>query len=156
MVQVRTYYLIIDAANKLKLDFAEDGSPVTKKLNKINGVYFLSKEDLYLRKLLAMCGSRKSVDDTGRDFFMGGRQEAKDYFDVYCLSSIFIPLSGFVLQCCGDSTQLIERLILWHKSYDRFEMKTGLLDLITKIAPDARKVEKHFDEEIRKLIKAVA
>ncbi|MFH2137985.1 MAG: nucleotidyl transferase AbiEii/AbiGii toxin family protein [Candidatus Omnitrophota bacterium] len=154
-IQVRTYYLIIDTENKLKLDFVEDRCPVLKGLNRRDGIYFLSKEDLYLRKIFAMCGSRKDVDDIGRDAFFGGRQESKDYFDVYCLSSIFIPLSDFVLQFCGDS-QMVERLILWQRTYDRFAMKSGLIDLITKTVPDARLIEKHFDKEIEKLIKAVS
>lgn len=86
----------------------------------------------------------------GRAEFVGGRQEAKDYFDLYFLSSVYMPLSKFVEDFCDPSER--EHVIVWHSRYDRFKIKTGILDIRTKCVPDSRAMEKHFDSEIKKII----
>jgi hypothetical protein len=60
-------------------------------------------------------------------------------------------LSEFARRYC-DSTRK-EGLITWFRSYDRMEMKTGLLDIITDNRIDYKNMEKHFNEEIDRLVK---
>lgn len=151
-VQLRTYYAQINEKDSVKIDFVEDTCPLILPTKKVEGVFVLSKEDIYIRKIFAICGSKKEITDEGRNYFIGGRKEAKDYFDIFRLSTIFMPLSEFVLTYCSRTQTIIERLVIWQKTYDRFEMRSGLVDLITPTIPDSRLIEKHFDEEIDKLI----
>ena len=80
---------------------------------------------------------------------VGGRQEAKDFYDLYFLSTKLIPLSEFV----SDQPSMIkEGLIHWYRSFDRDSMKSGLLDLITKDPVDYRVINEHFEKEIEKIL----
>ena len=149
-VKVVMYYLTFDSENSVKIDFVEDPCQLIMPHKKVNGIYVLSKEDIYLRKILAVCGSQKAEDDSGRTLFRGGRQEAKDYYDLFCLSTIFSPMSKFISKF--KKSTLAERMIIWHKSYNRTDMKMGLLDIITDNQIDARSIIKHFDEQIAALV----
>ena len=131
----------------------EDVFDLLKPLQKINGIQTLSLEDIYLRKISAIAGYIVRQNAIGRDMVIGGRQEAKDLYDVYCLSSIATPLSEFVARY-GNET-MIEAVIRWHQTYDRLQMKTGLLDLITAKALDTREIEMHFNKQIEKLIRSI-
>ena len=148
--KVVIYYLTFDPENRVKIDFVEDTCDLIKPTQEVNGIHILSKEDIYLRKVLAVCGSLKAEDGLGRTAFRGGRQEAKDYYDLFCLSTIFIPISKFISNF--KKSTLAESLIIWHKTYDRTEMKLGLLDIITENQIDARVMIKHFDEQIAELV----
>ncbi|MHB8155410.1 MAG: nucleotidyl transferase AbiEii/AbiGii toxin family protein, partial [Candidatus Omnitrophota bacterium] len=90
------YSLIIDENNALKIDFVEDVYRLLKPLRMIDGIPVLTIEDVYFRKILTACGSITTLDSIGRSVFIGGRQEAKDFFDLYFLSKTFMPLSSFV------------------------------------------------------------
>ena len=134
----------------LKIDFIEDLFRHFDAKTVVNEVPILSKESIYLRKIYATCGIAEIRSDTGRTEFVGGRQEAKDYFDLYFLSSVFMPLSKFVESYCEQSEK--ERIIIWHSRYDRMRMKSGLLDIRANGVMDTKVMEKHFDVEIQKLI----
>jgi len=153
-VKVVIYYLTFDSENSVKIDFVEDTCDLIKPPKKVNGIYILSKEDIYLRKILAVCGSQKEEDALGRTLFKGGRQEAKDYYDLFCLSTVFSPISKFISKF--KKSTLAERMIIWHKSYDRTEMKMGILEIITDTTIDVRIMIKHFDEQIAKLVMILA
>ncbi len=139
-----------EVSGGLKIDFIEDLFRHFDDKTKVNEIPILSKESIYLRKVYAACGIEEILTDTGRTEFVGGRQEAKDYFDLYYLSSVFMPLSKFAEDFCNQSEK--ERLIIWHSRYDRMRMKTGLLDIRTDSAVDTKVMEKYFDSEIQKLI----
>ena len=134
----------------LKIDFIEDVFRHFEMKNKFQDIPVLNKEAIYLRKVYASCGIRDLVSETGQRISVGGRQEAKDYFDLYYLSHVFMPLSDFAVEFCTPAE--IERIIIWHSRYDRFKMKLHLLDLRTKQIIDAKAMERHFDKEIEKLI----
>ena len=135
---------------ELKLDFVEDYIKLLKPFNLVNGVNVLSIEDIYLRKLFAAGGTVAAQDETGKIISLGGRQEAKDFFDLYFLSTTVSPLSVFVRE--NSSGQLKEGLIRWFRSYDRLAMKTGLLDIKTKTPIDYKIAEKHFKGEIDEIL----
>ncbi|MFH1771670.1 MAG: nucleotidyl transferase AbiEii/AbiGii toxin family protein [Candidatus Omnitrophota bacterium] len=144
------YSVPVDKKNSLKIDFVEDIFPLLKSLRLVDGIYVLSKEDIYFRKILTACGSFEILDDTGKRQFKGGRQEPKDFFDLYFLSKTFIPLSKFASQYCNDSQK--ESIIIWYRAYDRFTMKSGLCDIKTDKKINYKDIEKHFMSEIGKMI----
>lgn len=153
MAKMLVYTITFKDGAVCKLDFMEDVFDLLKPLQKINGIQTLSLEDIYLRKISAIAGYIVRQNAIGRDIVIGGRQEAKDLYDVYCLSSIATPLSEFVARY-GNET-MIEAVIRWHQTYDRLQMKTGLLDLITAKALDTREIEIHFNKQIEKLIRSI-
>ena len=118
----------------LKIDFVEDAYKLIKPPKIINGIPALEKEDIYLRKIFASCG----------------RQEAKDFFDLYFLSKTFMPLSKFAVEYC-DPAQ-IESIVVWYRTYDRVAIKLGLLDIITDKKVDFQEMERHFRYEIDQMI----
>jgi len=150
-VRMMRYSLAIDEKYSLKIDFIEDVYKLIKPLKTIDDIPVLSIEDIYLRKLFAICGSSETTDDIGRKVFIGGRQEAKDFFDLYFLSVTFMPLSKFALQFCSPSQ--IESIIVWYRTYKRADMKLGLKDIITDKHIDFHNIERHFKVEIENMIK---
>jgi predicted nucleotidyltransferase len=150
--KIMVYALKIDENSSLKIDFVEDVYKLLKPLKEINGISILGIEDIYLRKILTASGSIVTVDSIGRGSFVGGRREAKDFFDLYFLSKTFMPLSSFVILYCHQPQK--ESMIIWYRTYDRFEMKTGLLEIITNKKITFQAMELHFKEEIGKIIAA--
>lgn len=138
--------------NKLKIEFVEDVYRRLKSHSIIDGIPVFSREDIYLRKIYAACGIRATEDHAGRKIFLGGRQEAKDFFDIYFLSYAFIPLSEFAEHYCNEVEK--ESIITWYRNYNRQEMKLGLLESIkTTHKVDFQEVERHFRTQIETIIK---
>lgn len=140
-----------DNKTYLKIDFIEDVYRDIAPNNLVaNNIPVMSKENIYLRKIYAACGIFKIEDETGRKRFIGGRQEAKDFFDLYYLSQIFMPLSIFASRYCTLDEQ--ESIVRWYRTYDRFSMKTGMLDIITEQKIDYNIMEQHFASQANSLI----
>ncbi len=116
----------------------------------MDGIRVFALEDIYLRKLYAITGTAEVVDLTGRTVGIGGRQEAKDFFDLYFLSHMFMNLSDFAFKYCGIAMQ--EALIRWFRTYSRMDIKAGLLELNTKNKFDYKEMESHFKREIGRLL----
>lgn len=146
------FSLKIDKNTSLKIDFVEDVYKLLEPLKKIDGIPVLAIQDIYFRKILTACGSIGSIDEIGRKSFAGGRQEAKDFFDLYFLSNTFMPLSDFVNRYFREPQK--ESIIVWYRVYDRLEMKTGLLEIITDKEVSFQEMERHFKEEVEKIISA--
>jgi len=143
-------YNIVFKKEKIKIDFVEDFAPLLKPLKIINEIPVASLEDIYLRKIFTVAGVGVETDITGRYKIIGGRKEAKDFYDLYFLSTTFMPLSQFTLKYCEKF--ISENLIRWFRTYDRFKIKSGLLDLKTNHKIDFQVMEKHFKKEIDKII----
>jgi hypothetical protein len=135
---------------KIKIDFVEDFFKFINPVNIINGIPVASLEDIYLRKIYSICGFWKKDDITGKREIIGGREEGKNIFDLYFLSSTFTPLSEFVYKYCDRV--IIENLVIWFRKYDRFKIKSEISDLKTEHKIDYYKIERHFKEEIDKII----
>jgi len=146
------YLLVFTQGVELKLDFVEDYISTLKPFNLINGINVLSLEDIYLRKLFAAAGTVSREDEAGKLINLEGRQEAKDFFDLYFLSTTFQPLASFVKDY--GNNQIKEGIVRWFRSYDRIAMKSGLLDIKTKIPIDYRIAENHFRIEIDNILEA--
>lgn len=149
--RVIQYTLSIPESDRdLRLDFVEDVFRLIQTPQLIDGVPVLSKEDIYLRKIYAVAGTLGIIDEIGRSQALGGRQEAKDLFDLYFLSKTFVPLSIFAAKYC-DATEK-ENLVTWYRSFDRQEMKLGLSEIRTDKEIDFREVDRHFRAEIEKML----
>lgn len=142
---------IDNGESSLKIDFIEDVyKDIESKNTIIEGIPVLSQENIYLKKIYAACGVSAGQDVTGRNRFVGGRQEAKDFFDLYFLSKDFIQLSEFVIDYCPDKK---ENVITWYHSYDRKEMKLGLTDIMAYKKAEFQDIERHFKLQIDTIIK---
>jgi hypothetical protein len=143
---------IDDNKTYLKVDFVQDFyRDVVPNDRIVNNIPVMSIENIYLRKIYALCGVFKMEDDTGRQKFIGGRQEAKDFFDLYYLSQRFKGLSTFAGKHC--SLDEIESIINWHRTYDRFAIMGGIADIITGQKTNYKIMAQHFDAEIKNIIK---
>ena len=137
--------------NLLKIDFVEDVYELVKPIKIIDNIPVLSLEDIYIRKIFAACGTHKTVDIIGREIFKGGRQEARDFFDLYFLSTTFSPLSKFAFDHC--SYPQIESLAVWYRTYKRSSMQMDILDIRTDKDVSFREMDNHFKREIEQLVR---
>jgi len=150
-VQVMVYLFRIDEENVIKIDFVEDAYRLIKPPKSVDGIPVLSIEDIYIRKIYAACGSASREDDVGRKMFIGGRQTARDFFDLYYLSKTFMPLSKFAFQYCNEPQ--LESIVVWYRRYDRMSMMDDLLEITTDKIVDYREMERHFKKEIESIIR---
>ncbi len=144
------YNMNFAAGNTLKVDFVEDVFDLLKETKAVEGIRILSLEDIYLRKIHAIAGIVKTIDDVGKARFIGQRVAAKDFYDLYFLSHTFMPLSQFVKKYC-DAT-ITEAVIRWFKTYDRMALTCGILEIAAEKSVDTKSIEKHFTQEINKII----
>lgn len=149
-LKIAVFMVHFNKSDSLKIDFVQDSHKFLKPLKIINGLSILSLEDIYLRKIYAVAGVVETTDIIGAKMMIGGRQEAKDFFDLYCLSNIFMRLSKFAEKYCDAVDK--EALIRWFRTYDRIQIKTGLLELITHKGLDYKLMENHFKKQIDKLL----
>ena len=149
-LQVAVYNVRISKDQYLKIDFVEDGIKIIKPLRVVDGIPIVSLEDIYLRKILAVTGVRPTMDSVGRKELIGGRQEARDLYDIYYLSRTFLGLADFAARYC-DSVRK-EALVRWYHTYGRLQMKTGLLEIRGKRKIDYRMIERHLKGEIDRLL----
>ena len=153
LIRVAVYMVHIDNEKQCKIDFVEDYMEPLNPLKRVDGINVLSLADIYLRKIYAIAGHIPALNDVGQKVMTGGRQKAKDFYDLYCLSTITMPLSGFVFAYCQHAIK--EGVVRWYRTYDRMDMKVDLLGLITKSKPDFRLMENHFKTEIDKLLRSL-
>ncbi|MDP2921574.1 MAG: nucleotidyl transferase AbiEii/AbiGii toxin family protein [Candidatus Omnitrophota bacterium] len=146
------YNIHFSSRDTLKIDFVEDVFELMKSTRTVEGIRVLSLEDIYIRKLYAACGAVSGIDAIGRKQILGGRAEAKDFYDLYFLSHTFMKLSKFI-EKYGNPI-IIEGLVRWFRSYDRMAMVDGVLTLDADRQVDYKKMEAHFKKEIDKIIES--
>ncbi len=145
-VRVMIFSAALSKNEAIKIDFIEDYIKRLKPAKQIDGIWVLALEDIYLRKIYAITGTIETFDLVGRKVDKGGRQEAKDFYDLYFLSHTFMNLSNFAFKYCNMTMQ--ESLIRWFRIYSRMDIKMGLLELKTKNKIDYQDMERHFKKEI--------
>ncbi len=145
LLPMTIYFLELKKACVLKIDFVRD---FTENIKKIRGGMH-SIEDIYFRKISAATGTGTKEDLTGH-LLPTGRQTAKDLFDIYFLSSNFMPLADFIFEYFAYDQ--IELLDTWYKIFDRTELKLELVDMIPGV--NVRKVLSHLDKQILNQISA--
>ena len=124
----------------LKVDFVKDIAELFRPRNR-NGVADI--EDLYYRKMVAVIGWKAGESKVGKTL-AGGRQKAKDLFDVYYLSSHVKLLSQWFPSHFDQNAY--ERLTAWYLGIPKQKTVMELLDLVP--ACDTKLVFKHLDDEI--------
>jgi len=135
-----------------EIDFVRDFLRLKSKPNMINGIPVLSLEDIYIRKIYAAAGAIEMIGlNKKKRIEKTGRQEAKDFCDLYFLSHTSEPLSAFAAANCNQVVK--EGLVRWFRACDKKATEKGLLELKMKKRVDAASMEKHFKQEIDKLIK---
>ncbi|MBU4311552.1 MAG: nucleotidyl transferase AbiEii/AbiGii toxin family protein [Candidatus Omnitrophica bacterium] len=149
-IKILVYNIHFSAKDVLKIDFVEDTLKLIKPARFVEGIRILSLEDIYMRKLYAISGVAPSIDEIGRTKMLGGRIEAKDFYDLYFLSHTFKSLSKFINEY--GTAVMIEGLVRWFRSYDRMNMMDGLLTMEIDKEIDCKKIEGHFKKEIDKII----
>ena len=147
--KIMVYEVYFTDKDVLKIDFVEDVHRLIKKPKLVDGIKILPLEDIYMRKIYTLTGYIEKIGKIGQSRLAGGRSDAKDFYDVYCLSHIFMPLSKFAGKYCNAVTK--EGLVSWFQTFDRMKIKGGILDLITDKKLDYRNLEKHFKKEIDKI-----
>jgi predicted nucleotidyltransferase component of viral defense system len=150
LAKIRIYEVLFAPDHALRIDFVEDFVPLIGSLKQVDGIDVLSLDDIYFRKIHAIAGTFPKIDKVGQKHFLGGRQEAKDYYDLYQLSSTYLRLSEFVMKHCDDLKK--EALVRWYHVYDRLEIKVGLTELKTRIPVEFSALERHFKREIDAII----
>ena len=144
MIPMKVYSLELKKGLVLKLDFVQDFADNIKEVKK--GLH--SVEDIYFRKINAAAGTVRKESAAGM-LIAGGRQTAKDLFDIYYLSEHHSPISDFYFEYF--SIDKAESFIAWYRGFNRMNLKLDLLDLAPGI--DSGKVLKYMDNEIlRKLL----
>lgn len=149
-VGMYVYNIYFSEENALKIDFIEDIFGLVQRPKLVEGIRVLSLEDIYLRKIYAIIGFVKVNDAVGRQRLIGGRQEAKDFFDLYFLSHTFMGLAEFAGKYL-DAT-IKEGLITWFRTYKRMHIIDGVLSIITDKDINYKVMEVHFKKEIDKII----
>ena len=134
----------------IKIDFVEDVYDLINPFQRKNGINVLSVEDIYLKKIYAVGGFATGLDEVGQIKFEGGRQKAKDLFDLYYLSKEFLSLSQFVEKYCDQPRK--QGVIRWFRKFDRLEMKADLSDIKTKENIEFRDIDRHFKAEVDKIL----
>jgi len=124
----------------LKVDFVKDVARLFRERNK-DGTADI--EDLYYRKILAVIGWKAGESKAGK-LLAGGRQKAKDLFDVYYLSAHVKPLSRWFPDYFDQHAY--ERLTAWYLSVPKQKTILELLDLVQDC--DTKRVFKHLDDEV--------
>lgn len=124
----------------LKVDFVSDYVKLLQERRK-NGM--ASVEDIYYRKMLAAIGWKAGQSETGQ-LLAGGRQKAKDVYDIFFLSCNVERLNTFFSEHFDLSAY--ERLSAWYLGIPKQKTIMELLELVPGC--DTRAVFTHLDNEI--------
>ncbi len=138
MAKVIKCYIGKSKEDSFKIDFIEDHFKCFESDKCINGIDVMSLDALYVRKLYAFAGIIPKKDPIEKSIPAGGRQSAKDVFDLYHLSNSYKPLSKF----CHKFFKKEERDMLAVKSriVNRFDLTCELVDIETEQVLDAKKI----------------
>ena len=151
--QRRTCELLLGNKEVLKIDFVEDFLDVLKPFEKVNGVNIASLDDIYYRKVYAVTGVPGDKDRLGKIKTKGGRQEARDLFDLYYLSHTYKRLSLFV-QEFSDQVY-VEGLVTWWQSINKRNMQQGIGEIRTDKKLEYVEIDKHLGKEMNLILEMI-
>lgn len=139
-LKIAVYDLFIGKAGTLKIDIVEDRDALLQPLHPDGRA---SLDDLYLRKLRAVIGWPGKRSVVGKPI-PGGREAAKDTFDLWCLSMRYRPLAEYFASHFGQDEY--GRLAGWLRAMSRHAMVMGLLAV--KPGCDTRAILTHLEQQI--------
>lgn len=151
--KVRFYSMPVKgAARSLKIDFVEDVLFKKPRIETRDGVRVYDVKNIYFQKIAAISGMREEVDDVGRLKYQG-RDEPRDAYDIYMLSTKVQPLHKF-LQAVSAPYQ--KGVVHWYRTFSRQDLKLGLLDIsIYDSQFDSSKMIAYLEAEIRQFAKEI-
>lgn len=137
---VAFYNFKVTAKELLKVDVIED---FDRLLHPVGPDGIASIDDIYLRKLRAVIGWRGKRSPTGQEL-SGGREEAKDLYDLWHLSTHHAPLHEWFPAHFGREDYA--RLTRWLQAMTRQATTFALLD----VAPgcDTKRMIRHLEDQI--------
>lgn len=140
MAKVAAYDFQVSAGDILRVDVVEDFDGLLHPVGK-DGI--ASLDDLYLRKIRAVIGWRGRRSSTGQPL-SGGRQHAKDLFDLWYLSEHQIPLHEWFSAHFGREDYA--RLARWLRTMAGQKTTFELLE----VAPgcDTKRVVRHLESQV--------
>ncbi|MBI4227484.1 MAG: nucleotidyl transferase AbiEii/AbiGii toxin family protein [Candidatus Omnitrophica bacterium] len=139
-LNIAVYNLFAGNAGPLKIDIVEDRDSLLQPLHPDGRA---SLDDLYLRKLRAVIGWPGKHSVVGKPI-PGGREAAKDMFDLWCLSTRYRPLAEYFASHFGQDDY--GRLAGWLRTMSHHAMVTGLLAV--KPGCDTRAIRTHLEQQI--------
>lgn len=140
LAKVAAYEFKIAKAAFVKVDVIEDFDPLLQPIGR-DGI--ASMDDLYLRKVRAVIGWANKPSSTGQ-LIAGGRQDAKDLFDLWYLSTHYVPLHEWFP--AHFSRQDYQRLTRWLQAMTGQATTFALLD----VAPgcDTKHIMRHMEQQV--------
>ena len=140
LAKVAAYEFSVARGVFVKVDMIEDFDPLLQPVEP-DGI--ASMDDLYLRKVRAVIGWANRPSATGR-LVAGGRQDAKDLFDLWYLSTHYAPLHEWFP--AHFARQDYQRLTRWLQAMAGQETTFALLD----VAPgcDTRRIMHHMEHQV--------
>ncbi len=133
----------------LKIDFVEDVLFDKPTIRRFNNIPVYDVKNIYFQKIVTLTGANLSKDETGREVTTG-RKEARDIYDLYCLSKKIKPLHKYLKNL---DSKYQRGIIHWYRSYSRQEAKIGMLDLdIYDSEFDVSEMIGYLDCEIKKFM----
>jgi len=132
--------LELEEGAELKIDIVQDPF---KNINKIDhGLH--SVEDIYARKIyIPLNPHGLKIAEDGREVSVS-RQEAKDVYDLYYLSTHCEPLASFYKN--HFSRENLNRIESWYRSLNKAELKETMSNRFGVEDPNA--VFRHLDKQV--------
>lgn len=138
--KMAVYNFQIGGELTLKVDLVQD---LDRLLHPVGKDGIASVDDIYLRKIRAAIGWMGKSSLAGHPM-AGGRQTAKDKYDLWYLSEHYEPLSiWFPKHFVRED---YARLVMWLRTMTTQAAVFGLLD--AKSGCDTRRIQKHLEDQI--------
>lgn len=136
----------------LKIDFVEEVLIERPEITRLGGVPVYSVRDIYFHKVAAVCGTGEIRDVAGKPL-PSGRDEPRDAFDLYVLSTKIEPLRLFL----RTVPRIYQKgFIRWVRTFSRMDLKIGLLDLDIYLEGfDSREMIRHIDDQAGEFIRGL-
>lgn len=148
--RIRFYTIPLEGSERpLKIDFIEDVVFDSPDIKNFDNVRVYTAENIYLQKIIAITGTRPSIDHIGREIIQG-RVEARDVFDIYMLSKQIKPLNVFLQK----APRHIQRgIVQWYRRFSRIELKLALLELDIYLNDfNSKEMIIYLEKEVEKFI----
>lgn len=151
--KVRFYSLPVKGASRpLKIHFIEDVLIEKPNIKRKDGARVYSEKNIYLQKIAAIAGTQAGMDITGRPI-QQGRNEARDAFDLYKLSTQIRPLHQFLHEA---AVSYQKGMVHWYRTFSRQDLKLALLDMdIYDPRFDSREMIAHLESEMKLFARGV-
>jgi len=120
--------LVEEGGEEIKISFVEDVYSDMFPAKNIEGIPTETIEGLYHRKVRTLSGAGETISSIGRSIIQGGRQTARDLFDLYVLGNEVKSLVDFINEVNSHGANIPEiavesgiKRMPWIDLMDEFE-----------------------------------